>query len=89
MNFRAIQSNRQMLGRVRLVGRIKELTLEIKEANDELRELKEAPWYDFRAMVRRMKLRRFMLEMSAQIREYRAELQGKYEQQNQQNKWKD
>lgn len=87
MNFQVIQSNKEVLSRLRLAGRIKELSTEIKEANDELQELKEAPWHDFRAMVRRRKLRRFMREMSAQIMDYRAQLQNKYDQQNQHKKW--
>lgn len=74
---------------MRISSRINELTLEVMEALEEYSFLEQAPWWDMKAMVRRMKLRRFVMDINEQLREYRDELQELYnEQQNEQKLWK-
>lgn len=88
MNFQAIGSNQKTIQRIRIANRISELTLEVMEALEEHSFLQQAPWWDFKAMVRRMKLRRFVMDINEQLRVYRDQLQDMYnEQQNEQKKW--
>ena len=84
--FKGIQKNQVVLKRLQIAGRIQEITLEVREACEEISMLKAAPWWDFREMNRRMKLRRFVREMNAQLMTYRAELRNMYNNQNN-NKW--
>lgn len=87
--FRSIEKNQTVLKRIQIAGRIQEITLEVREACEEISLLEAAPWWDFRAMARRMKLRRFVREMNAQLMTYRAQLQTMYNNQSNKQLWKD